>query len=146
MMDSFRLSMIENIQNMIDKSLGKRVDEDGNVASGSKTVAPQIPSINPSVAHIVNPEYVMLLNYFAGQTPPLPSGQNRRVRSMGLTPTCQIGPATMVPYPSSLEPIITIPLVQAASSRSGGNTLVAQDIPNLVSFETGTAYGYAPNV
>jgi hypothetical protein len=34
-MDSFRLSMIENMQNMVDKSLGKRVEGDGNVASGS---------------------------------------------------------------------------------------------------------------
>jgi hypothetical protein len=45
-MDSFRLSMIENMQNMVDKSLGKRVEGDDNVASGSKTVAPQTPSIN----------------------------------------------------------------------------------------------------
>jgi hypothetical protein len=51
MMDSFRLSMIENMQNMIDKSLGKRVEDDGNVASGSRNVAPQTPSINPSAAH-----------------------------------------------------------------------------------------------
>jgi hypothetical protein len=74
---SFHLSMIEN---MVDKSLGKQVDEDGNVASGSKTVAPQTPSINPSVAHTVNPHYGMLLNYFSGQTPPPSSGQNRLVR------------------------------------------------------------------
>jgi hypothetical protein len=45
-MDSFRLSMIENMQNMVDKSLGKRVEGDGNVASGSKTVAPRTPSNN----------------------------------------------------------------------------------------------------
>jgi hypothetical protein len=37
-MDSFRLSMIENMQNMVDKSLGKRVEGDDNAASGSKTV------------------------------------------------------------------------------------------------------------
>jgi hypothetical protein len=45
-MDSFRLSMIENMQNIVDKSLGKQVEGDDNVASGSKTVAPQTPSIN----------------------------------------------------------------------------------------------------
>jgi hypothetical protein len=54
-MDSFRLSMIENMQNMVDKSLGKRVEGDDNVTSGSKTVAPQTPSINTSAAHTVNP-------------------------------------------------------------------------------------------
>jgi anti-sigma factor RsiW len=54
-MDSFRLSMIENMQNMVDKSLGKRVEGDDNVTSGSKTVAPQTPSINTSAAHMVNP-------------------------------------------------------------------------------------------
>jgi hypothetical protein len=51
----------------------------------------------------------------------------------------------MVPYPSYLEPIVTIPPVQATSSRSGGNIPVAQGIPIMVPFETGTAYGYAPN-
>jgi hypothetical protein len=79
-MDSFHLSMIENMQNMVDKSLGKRVEGDDNVASGSKTVAPQTPSINASVAHTVNPQFGMPLNYFAGQIPPPPSGQNRPVR------------------------------------------------------------------
>jgi hypothetical protein len=78
-MDSFRLSMIENMQNMVDKSLGKQIEDYGNVASGSKTVAPQIPSINSSVAQTLNPQYDMLLNYFAGQTPPPPFGQNRPV-------------------------------------------------------------------
>jgi hypothetical protein len=62
-MDSFRLSMIENMQNMIDKSLGKRVEGDDNVASGSKTVAPQTPSINSSAAQTINPRYGMPLNY-----------------------------------------------------------------------------------
>jgi hypothetical protein len=84
-MDSFRLSMIENMQNMIDKSLGKRVEGDDNVASGSKTVAPQTPSINSSAAQTINPRYGMPLNYFVGQTPPLPFGQNRPVRPMGPT-------------------------------------------------------------
>jgi hypothetical protein len=42
-MDSFHLSMIENMQNMVDKSLGKQVEGDDNVAFGSKTVAPQTP-------------------------------------------------------------------------------------------------------
>jgi hypothetical protein len=46
MMDSFRLSMIENMQNMVDKSIGKRVEGDDNVASGSKIVAHHTPSIN----------------------------------------------------------------------------------------------------
>jgi anti-sigma factor RsiW len=73
-MDSFRLSMIANIQNMVDKSLGKRVEGDDNVASGSKTVAPQTPSINSSAAQTINPQYGMPLNYFVGQTPPLPFG------------------------------------------------------------------------
>jgi hypothetical protein len=55
MMDSFCLSMIENMQNMVDKSLGKRVEGDDNVASGSNTMAPQTPSINASTARTVNP-------------------------------------------------------------------------------------------
>jgi hypothetical protein len=63
--DSFRLLMIENMQNMVDKSLGKRVEGDDNVASGSKTVAPQTPSINASAARTFNPQFGMLLNYFA---------------------------------------------------------------------------------
>jgi hypothetical protein len=52
-MDSFRLSMIENMQNMVDKSLGKRVKVGSNVASDSKTVAPQTRSINehPAPSH-----------------------------------------------------------------------------------------------
>jgi hypothetical protein len=54
-MDGFHLSMIENMQNMVDKSLGKLVEGDCNVVSGSKTVAPQTPSINSSAAHIVSP-------------------------------------------------------------------------------------------
>jgi hypothetical protein len=49
-MDSFRLFIIENKQNMVDESLGKRVEGDDNVASGFKTVAPQTPSINSSAA------------------------------------------------------------------------------------------------
>jgi hypothetical protein len=73
-MDSFRLSMIENMLNMVDKSLGKRVEGDDNVASGSKIVAPQTPSINASTAHTVNTQFGMPLNYFAGQTPPPSSG------------------------------------------------------------------------
>jgi hypothetical protein len=103
MMDSFRLSMIENMQNMVDKSLGKRVEGDDNVASGSKIVAPHTPSINSSAAQIINPRYGMPLNYFAGQTPPPPFGQNRPVRPMG--PTGQTGAGAMVPLPSSPEPI-----------------------------------------
>jgi hypothetical protein len=85
----------------------------------------------------------MLLNYFTGQIAPLPFGQNRPVRPMG--PTSQTGAGTMVPFPSSLEPIVTIPPVQAASGRSGGNTLVAQGVPIMVLFETSIGYGYAPN-
>jgi hypothetical protein len=73
-MDSFRLSMIENMQNMVDKSLDKRVEGDDNIASGSKTVAPQTPCINLSAAQTINPQYGMPLNYFAGQTPPPPFG------------------------------------------------------------------------
>jgi hypothetical protein len=142
-MDSFRLSMIENMQNMVDKSLGKRVEGDDNVTSGSKAVAPRTPSINTSAAHTVNPQFGMSLNYFAGQTPPPPSGQNRPVRPLG--PTDQTGPGAMVPFPSSPKPIVTIPPVQAASGRSGGNTSVAQGIPFMVLFETGVGYGCAPN-
>jgi hypothetical protein len=142
-MDSFRLSMIENMQNMVDKSLGKRVEGDDNVASGSKTVAPQTPTIKSSVAQTINPQYGMPLNYFAGQTPPPPFGQNRSVRPMG--PTGQTGAGAMVPFPSSPEPIVTIPPVQAASGQSGGNTSVAQGVPIMVPFETGVWYGYAPN-
>jgi hypothetical protein len=55
MMDSFCLSMIENMQNMVDKSLGKWVEGDDNVASGSNTMASQTPSINASAARTVNP-------------------------------------------------------------------------------------------
>jgi hypothetical protein len=51
----------------------------------------------------------------------------------------------MVPYPSSPKTIVIIPPIQVASGRSGGNTLVAQGIPIMVPFETGTTYGYAPN-
>jgi hypothetical protein len=142
-MDSFRLSMIENMQNMVDKSLGKRVEGDHNVASGSKTVAPQTPSINALAAHTVNPQFGMPLNYFVGQTPPLPSGQNRPVRPLG--PTGQTGHGAMVPFPLSPEPIVAIPPVQAASGRSCGNTSVAQGILFMVPFETGVGYGYAPN-
>jgi hypothetical protein len=142
-MDSFRLSMIENMQTMVDKSLGKWVEGDDNVASGSKTVVTQIPSINASVAHTVNPQFVMSLNYFARQTPPPPSGQNRPVRPIG--PTGQTGPSVILPFPSSPESIVTIPPVQAASSWSGGNTSVAQGIPFMVPFETYVGYGYAPN-
>jgi hypothetical protein len=88
-MDSFLLSMIENMQNMVDKSLGKRVEGDDNVASSSKTVAPQTPTINSLAAQTINPQYAMPLNYFAGQTPPPPFGQSRPVRPMG--PTGQTG-------------------------------------------------------
>jgi hypothetical protein len=108
-MDSFRLSMIENMQNMVDKSLGKRVEGDDNVASGSKTVAPHTPSINSSAAQTINPQYGMPFNYFAGQTPPPPFGQNRPVRPMG--PTSQTGAGAMVPFPLSPEPIVIIPPV-----------------------------------
>jgi hypothetical protein len=66
--------MIENMQNMVDKSLVKRVEGDDNVASVSKTVAPHTPSINSSAAQTINPKYGMSLNYFAGQTPPPPFG------------------------------------------------------------------------
>jgi hypothetical protein len=52
-------------------------------------------------------------------------------------PTGQAGASAMVPFPSSLEPIVTIPPVEAASSRFGGNTLVAQGIPIMVPFEIG---------
>jgi hypothetical protein len=106
-------------------------------------VAPQTPSINSSAAQTINPQYGMLLNYFTGQIAPLPFGQNRPVRPMG--PTSQTGAGAMVPFPSSLEPIVTIPPVQAASGRSGGNTLVAQGVPIMVLFETSIGYGYAPN-
>jgi hypothetical protein len=47
----------------------------------------------------------------------------------------------MVPFPSSPEPIVTIPPVQAAFGRSGGNTLVAQGVPIMVLFEIGVGYG-----
>jgi hypothetical protein len=120
----------------------KRVEGDDNVASGFKTVAPQTPSINASAAHTV-PQFGMPLNYFAGQTPPPPYGQNRPVRLLGLTG--QTGTGVMVPFPSSPESIVTIPPVQATSGRSGGNTSVAQGIPFMVPFETGIGYGYAPN-
>jgi hypothetical protein len=147
-MDSLRLSMIENMQNMVDKSLGKRVEGDDNVASGCKTVAQTINSsygmpLNSSAAQTINPQYGMPLNYFAGQTPPPPFGQNRPVRPMD--PTDQTGIGAMVPFPSSSEPIVTVPPVQAASGRSGGNTSVAQGVPIMVPFETGVGYGYAPN-
>jgi hypothetical protein len=54
-MDTFCLSMIKNMQNMVHKSLGKQVEGDDNVAFGSKTVAPQTPSINSSAAQMINP-------------------------------------------------------------------------------------------
>jgi hypothetical protein len=142
-MDSFRLSMIENMQDMVHKSLGKRVEGDDNVASSSKIVAPQTSSINSSAAQTINPQYRMSLNYFAGQTPPPLFGQNRLVRPMG--PTGQTSAGTMVPFPSSLEPIVAIAPVQAASGRSGGNISVSQGVPIMVPFETGVGYGYAPN-
>jgi hypothetical protein len=85
----------------------------------------------------------MPLNYFAGQSPPSPFGQNRLVKPVG--PTGQTGAGAMVPFPSSLEPIVTISHVQPVSGRSGGNTLVAQGIPIMVPFETGIGYGYATN-
>jgi hypothetical protein len=83
---------------------------------------------------MINPQYGMLLNYFAGQTPPLPFGQNTPVRPVG--PTGQTGAGAMVPFPSSSKPIVTIPPVQAASGRTGGNTLVAHCIPIMVPIET----------
>jgi hypothetical protein len=98
-MDSFHLSMIENMQNMVDKSLGKRVEGDDNIASSSKTVAPQTPPINLSATQTINPQYGMPLKYFAGQSPPPSFGQNRPIRSMG--PTGQTGAGAMVPFPSS---------------------------------------------
>jgi hypothetical protein len=142
-MDSFRLSMIENMQNMVNKSISKRVEGDDNVASGSKTVASQTPSFNSSVAQMIYPQYGMPLNYFTGQTPPLPFGQNRSVRPVG--PTGQTGAGAMVPFPSSPEPIVTILPVQVACGRSGGNTSIAQGITIIVPFETGIGYGYTPN-
>jgi hypothetical protein len=60
-------------------------------------------------------------------------------------PTDHTGAGAMVPFPSSLEPIVAIPPVQAASGRFGGNISVAQGVPNMVSFETGVGYGYTPN-
>jgi hypothetical protein len=96
-MDNFRLSMIENMQNIVDKSLGKRVEGDDNVASGSKTVAPQTSSINSSAAQTINPQYGMPLNYFAGQTPPSPFGQNSRSDRW-------VRPITPVPAPWCLFP------------------------------------------
>jgi hypothetical protein len=51
--------MIENMQNMVDKSLGKWVEGDDNIASGSKTVAPQTPPINSSAAQTINAQYGM---------------------------------------------------------------------------------------
>jgi hypothetical protein len=94
---------------VVDKSIGKRVGGDDNVASGSKTVAPQTPSINSSAAQTLNPKYGMLLNYYAGQTPLSPSCQNRPVRLVG--PTGQTDPGTMALFSSSPEPIVTIPLI-----------------------------------
>jgi hypothetical protein len=136
--------MIENMQNMVDKSLGKQVEGDDNVASGSKIVTPQILPINLSAGQTINPEYSMSLNYFTGQTPPPQFVQNRPVRPVGSTG--QTGAGAMVPFSSSSEPIVTIPPVQAASGRSGGNTSVAQGIPIMVPFETCTRYGcYAHN-
>ena len=105
--DTLRLSMIENMQNMVDKSLGKRVEGANDIAFVSKTVMPHIPSTSTSAAPMVDPQYDMPLNCFAGQTPPPPSGQNRPVRPLG--PTGQTGPGAMVPYPSSPEPLATIP-------------------------------------
>jgi hypothetical protein len=142
-MDNIRLFMIENMQNMVDKSLSKHVEGNDNVASGSKTVAPQTPPINSSAAQTINPQYGISLNYFAGQSPPPPFGQNKPIRPMG--PTDQTDAGAMVPFPSSLEPIVTIPPVHAASGRSCGNTSIAQGIPIMVPFETGVGYGYAPN-
>jgi hypothetical protein len=103
-------------------------------------VAPQTPTINSSAAQTINPQYGMPLNYFAGQTPPPPFGQNKPVRPMGPT-----GASAMVPFPSSPEPIVTIPPVQAFSGRSSGNTSIAQGVPIMVPFETDVGYGYAPN-
>jgi hypothetical protein len=93
---------------------------------------------------MINPRYGMLLNYFAGQTPPLPFGQNTPVRPVG--PTDQTGAGAMVPFPSSPKPIVTIPPVQSASGRAGGNTLVAHCIPIMVPIETCIGYGYAPSL
>jgi hypothetical protein len=60
-------------------------------------------------------------------------------------PAGQADPGAMVLFSSSPEPIVTIPPVQAASGRSGGNTSVAHGIPIMVPFETGNVYGYVPN-
>jgi hypothetical protein len=51
----------------------------------------------------------------------------------------------MMPFPSSPELIVTIPPIQSASGRSGGNTSVAQGILIMVPFETCIGYGYIPN-
>ncbi|CAN6216526.1 unnamed protein product [Urochloa humidicola] len=66
--DDLCLSINKSMQDMIDKSNGKRVVEDGGDISD--IVLPRVPLQSASAAPAKEPQYGMPLNYFAGKSTP----------------------------------------------------------------------------
>ena len=119
--------ILATIQNMIDKSLKKQpLIDDGSAPNFNVNSTFQNNTMPPESSAAFMPHYGMLMNFYNGQKTP---DQYRAHRAVGpVTPTCQnshggpvptgpTGSGVLVAYPSSPEPITSVPPVSADFSR-----------------------------
>ena len=130
--------MLNTVQNMIDKSLGKQpLANDSSAPMSSVAGTFQNHSMPPESSAIPTPQYGMPMNFYDSQKPPeqYANGTFRPVAQTSQTglggpvptgqtgfPTGQTGPGALVAYQSSPEPIASMPPVQADFSRTNGFT------------------------
>jgi len=103
-------NILATVQNMIDKSLGKKPLANISSAPISSVAGTfQNHAMPPESSATPAPQYDIPMNFYYGQKPPEQYNANRAVR---LVPTGQTGPGALVAYQSFPEPIASIPPVQ----------------------------------
>jgi len=139
--------ILATVQNMIDKSLGKQplIDDSG-------TPRPNIDgSFYHNTMHLESlaahaPQYGMPMNFYGQRTPEQyhahgavgPVSQTGQTGHGGPVPTGPTGSGALVAYPSSPEPITSVPYVSVGFSRMNNSyTMPPQG--------SGYSYGTMPN-
>jgi len=139
--------ILATIQNMIDKSLGKQplIDDSGTPRPNiDGTFYHNTMHLESSSAHA--PQYGMPMNFYDQRTPEQyhahgavrPVSQTGQTGHGGPVPTGPTGSGALVAYPSSPEPITSVPYVLAGLSRMNNSyTMPSQGL--------GYSYSTMPN-
>src|SRR6185503_14345553 len=139
--------ILATVQNMIDKSLGKQplIDDSGTPRPNiDGTFYHNIMHFESSAAHA--PQYGMPMNFYGQKTPEQyhahgavgPVSQTGQTGHGGQVPIGPVGSGALVAYPSSPEPITSVPYVSAGFSRMN-------NLYTMPPQGSGYSYGTMPN-